>query len=1231
MYYTHVTNPGAPDLTLKSRIITLNVNAIPCAALIGVSLFPPSLSYCQGSTALLEPGAWSSYSWSTGVSAPTISVSTPGSYRLTITDNTGCTLADTVSVLEMPRPNVQVMTTPNGCLGNSGAIDLTTSSGTAPYTYDWADLTGPNEPQDRIQLPNATYQVTISDANGCTRSPAAIPISTTTNLPTASATTTPAACGQSTGTVTLNVTGGAAPYTYHWSNLAVSGNLVSVAAGTYTVTVTDTNGCTTSTSAVVGNTNGPIGAIAGTTPSACNPPSGTVDLNVSGGTTPYTYLWSNMAVTQDLNATAQGTYTVTVTDANGCTTTGSATIASTPAPVATILSTTPAGCSTGSIDLNATGGMSPYAYLWNTGAVTQDLSGMVASTYTVTITDTKGCTATASATVLFLDSPDVTAAATPASCGLSNGTVTLSVTNGASPYHYNWADVGGADNPPNRSGLNFGIYIVTVTDANGCSASTSIIVPLLIAPVLSVSNSSAVCGTNSGSIDLNVSNGTAPFLYNWADLPGSNDPEDRTGLGAGLYVVTVTDGVGCTATGSATIVENTPPVAQLLVTENSDIPGDLTVCAGDGATFTAGGGNQYQFWVNDIPQTTGFTTISTLSLNALQINTTVKVVTANGACKDTTLVGDGIAQEPITLTIIALPNLGMFALSVVPACPGEPVGIKIVAPNLANGVYTVQYKVNNAAVQTAAVTFSNGVGILSIGQFSPQTGAAFQILQIGNNGAGCAGVPGTGGTLSFDVLSSIQTMLDTTICNTQSITIDGQTFNQTGTYTIPQITPEGCEATLTLKLQVVSQFTRQETATFCAGASYVFYGNTLTQQGNYEHLSAGPAGCDTLVQLTLFKQPPVYHFLNDTICAGISYPVGDSLFTSSGFYQVTLESSLGCDSIVSLTLLVKDLSLSFPQNMVALCSGEGLTLTPAVQGCQNCQYEWSTGASQAVLNVVPVENTVYSLTITSGNDCTAVGAVAVTLHPAYMHDFEKSICPGETVQAGGSTLTEPGTYFLDLQSVFGCDSMVALTLNLFDTTRLSALRDTLLFPPDDQTTRTISVTDNDVHETDYQLKLVQEHPPHYGRVDILNNNELRYTFDNPEFSGVDSFQYALCPADCPDNCSTAWVIVRIQGGNIEAAKKFIPNVITPNDDGSHDIFDPVKVLLDQGIEIQESQLFIINRWGETIFEQKRGKGEPNAWDGKQGKNPLPQGTYYYQLRVVSSDEYRWSGPVNLLR
>ncbi|WP_460504379.1 SprB repeat-containing protein, partial [Hymenobacter agri] len=171
--------------------------------------------------------------------------------------------------------------------------------------------------------------------------------------------------------------------------------------GTYSVTVTDANGCTASCSATVGGNPAMRPSITVTAATCCASSSGSIDLTVAGGTAPYSYRWSNGATTQDLTNVAAGTYTVTITDALGCTATASGTVTQ---PAALALSTTltsPSCCngSSGSIDLTVAGGTAPYTYQWSNGATTQDVSGIGAGTYSVTVTDANGCTASCSATV----------------------------------------------------------------------------------------------------------------------------------------------------------------------------------------------------------------------------------------------------------------------------------------------------------------------------------------------------------------------------------------------------------------------------------------------------------------------------------------------------------------------------------------------------------------------------------------------------------------------------------------------------------------------------------------------------------------------------------------------------------------------------------------------------------------------------------------------------------------
>jgi hypothetical protein len=137
---------------------------------------------------------------------------------------------------------------------------------------------------------------------------------------TATPVVTNTTCTASIGAINLTVSGGTSPYTYLWSNGATTEDLTGLAAGNYTVTITDANGCTTQFAVTVGTDNVTITATPVITNTTCTASIGAINITVSGGTSPYTYLWSNGATTEDITGLAAGTYTVTITDANGCTT-----------------------------------------------------------------------------------------------------------------------------------------------------------------------------------------------------------------------------------------------------------------------------------------------------------------------------------------------------------------------------------------------------------------------------------------------------------------------------------------------------------------------------------------------------------------------------------------------------------------------------------------------------------------------------------------------------------------------------------------------------------------------------------------------------------------------------------------------------------------------------------------------------------------------------------------------
>lgn len=277
----------------------------------------------------------------------------------------------------------------SGCFGTcTGAVDLTVSGGTAPYTYLWSNGA---TTQDLANLCAGTYSVTVS--GGGTTTATAI-VSTASQLTVNSTHSNVSCFGGANGSISLTVSGGTSPYSFLWNNGSVLQNRTGLVAGTYTVTVTDQNLCTASHIVVITQPNALSSSISGTDVTTVGGSNGSADLSVSGGTLPYSYLWSNAAITQDINGLSAGTFTVTVTDFNGCTTISSVIIGQ---PSIASLSATIAGTNVscfgscnGSADLSVSGGTAPYTYLWSNGALTQDISQLCPGTYSVTVNDAAG-------------------------------------------------------------------------------------------------------------------------------------------------------------------------------------------------------------------------------------------------------------------------------------------------------------------------------------------------------------------------------------------------------------------------------------------------------------------------------------------------------------------------------------------------------------------------------------------------------------------------------------------------------------------------------------------------------------------------------------------------------------------------------------------------------------------------------------------------------------------------
>ena len=360
--------------------------------------------------------------------------------------------------------------------------------------------------------------------------------------------------GAADGSIDLTVSGGTAPYAYLWlDNAATTEDRSGLAAGSYTVQITDANGCVTSVTIVV-TEPAALTATASGVNASCGNLNGSVTTTATGGTAPYGYLWSTGQATQTAAGLDAGTYTVTVTDAHGCTTTAQATITQGGAVSCSITFTQPScsGYGNGTATVTALGGNAIYTYSWNTAPIqtTITATGLAAGTYEVVVTDGTGCTSTCNIDITEPDAMSISTTQTNNNCyGTSLGEATVSVSGGTSPYAYLWSD---GQTTATATGLAAGMYLVTVTDANGCSITGGVIITQPAAMTCNTSSTPASCGQANGTATTNVFGGTAPYSYSWSTTPIQVNAI-ATNLTAGNYTVVITDAGGCTTSCSANV------------------------------------------------------------------------------------------------------------------------------------------------------------------------------------------------------------------------------------------------------------------------------------------------------------------------------------------------------------------------------------------------------------------------------------------------------------------------------------------------------------------------------------------------------------------------------------------------------------------------------------------------------------------------------------------------------
>ncbi len=490
------------------------------------------------------------YMWSTTETTEDISGLAPGDYTVTITDLNGCTaIVGPVTIAEpMVLSITSDMITHISCNGAAdGSIMMTTSGGTAPYTYMWSST---ETTEDLSGLSAGDYTVTVTDANGCTTEAGPMTITEPMVLTYTIDMITDVSCGAtSDGSIMGTTSGGTAPYFYVWSNFSTTEDISNLSTGDYTVIISDSNGCTTIGGPYTINQQASFSITATeitATDVSCNAAAdGSIMVNMTSGTAPYTYSWSDSTTDDNIANLGGGTYTVTVTDATGCTASAETMIAEPTAIVASIDAVVDLNCNgfnNGSIDISVTGGSMPYTYLWSNNDTSEDLSGIAGGDYTVMITDAMNCTIELGP--ISVQEPMalmVNATLSDISCnGLDDGSVDITMSGGITPYTYMWSN---NETSEDLSGLSAGSYTGTVTDANGC---TLVVGPFTVAEpstlIVTVDQVTGDDGSSNGTISLSTTGGAAPYSYTWSN---NDTTEDVTGLASGDHMVTVTDAGGC--------------------------------------------------------------------------------------------------------------------------------------------------------------------------------------------------------------------------------------------------------------------------------------------------------------------------------------------------------------------------------------------------------------------------------------------------------------------------------------------------------------------------------------------------------------------------------------------------------------------------------------------------------------------------------------------------------------
>ena len=552
----------------NSNSVTIN-EPLPLTHVVAIS--PISCTSTTGSATIVESGGTAPYTFSwfpSGGSGATASGLSAGNYVVTIIDSNNCIDTIHIAITNNSMVVVSVTNLMNvKCYGGNNASVTLSATGTSSFTYQWWPYGGSSNVANNLSAD--TFIVKVIDASGCIGTTSLVitqPDSISKQI-----TATPTTCGNNNGGLSVQASGGTGSLTYLWSpgNFTTS-SIINQPSGIYSLTIKDSNGCSSNAQPVIGASSKPsINGIVATKPLCSGQQNGVVNATVSNGIAPYTFSWTNGVINfsgNPLQNIVAGKYVLTVTDAANCTTIDSVTITE-PAAIthSSVIKSSTCSDANGSASLTINGGTLPYSFQWSNPNISgSSPNNLLAGNYVATIKDGNGCIDTVQVKVDDIGSLLVAIANnTNVTCyGGNNGSSNAVISGGVAPFVYSWSPSGGNANVANN--LVAGTYTITATGQYGCKAIDSV---KILQPLLPITNTMTVvptnCGIRNGSVTANVNGGTAPYSYNWSPIVSINSSLNN--LVPGRYYVTIVDAANCIKKDSADVSVSIKPTIDTII------------------------------------------------------------------------------------------------------------------------------------------------------------------------------------------------------------------------------------------------------------------------------------------------------------------------------------------------------------------------------------------------------------------------------------------------------------------------------------------------------------------------------------------------------------------------------------------------------------------------------------------------------------------------------------------